>query len=234
MPEPANALAPIRRTPLYEQVAERLRALIQAERLGVGDRLPGERELATRLAVSRSSVRQGLTVLRVMGLVEIRHGTGIYLLRSPSDVIPPIPLESVDDDANLPALSEMREVLESHAARMAARKRSAADLAEAAHAIAEMEEEIRRGDIGLQGDRRFHGALIVAARNPVLSELLARLDPTIHLIARASLERPGQAPRSLATHRLILEAVTRQDEDDAARLMGGHLAVTGAMEPETR
>jgi len=220
--------------PLYEQVAERLRALIEAERLGVGDRLPAERALATRLAVSRSSVRQGLTVLRVMGLVEIRHGTGIYLLRLPSDVIPPIPLESVDDGANLPALSEMREVLESHAARMAARKRTAADLAEAAHAVADMEREILRGDAGLQGDRRFHNALIVAARNPVLSELLERLDPTVRRIARASLERPGQPSRSLATHRLILEAVTRQDEDDAARLMGGHLAVTGAMEPGTR
>lgn len=231
MSEAAGSLEPIRRRPLYEQVAERLRALIEAERLTPGSRLPAERELAARLGVSRSSVRQGLTVLRVMGLVEIRHGTGVYLLRSASDVIPPIPLGSLGVDASLPALSDVREVLESHAARMAARKRTAEDLAEAAHAVAAMEAEIARGQTGAEGDHRFHAAVVAAAGNPVLAELLERLAPRVRLIAQASLERPGQPPRSLATHRLILEAVTRQDEEEAARLMHDHLAVTGAMAP---
>jgi len=163
--------------PLYEQVADQLRSLIEAERLEPGDRLPGERDLALRLGVSRSSVRQGLTVLRVMGLLEIRHGNGIYLLRLASNVIPPIPLESVGNDASLPALSELREVLESHAARMAARRRTAADLAEAAHAIADMEDEIAHGEPGLEGDRRFHAALVAAAGNPLLADVPARMDP---------------------------------------------------------
>lgn len=224
-----NPLQPIRRMPLYERVADELRALIEAEQLEPGDRLPGERDLALRLGVSRSSVRQGLTVLRVMGLVEIRHGTGVYLVRPASAVIPPIPLESVGDDARLPALGEVREVLESHAAAMAARRRTATDLAEAAHAILEMETEIARGEPGVEGDRRFHAALIAAARNPVLADVLAQMDPVIRLVSRASLERFDQPPRSLATHRLILEAVTRQDEDESARLMREHLAVTGAL-----
>ena len=129
MAEPVQPLEPIRRRPIYEQVAERLRALIEGGHLVPGDRLPGERDLAARLGVSRSSVRQALTVLRVMGLVEVRHGTGVYLLRTVDDVIPPIPLESVGDDPALPAVSEVREVLESHASRLAARHRSAAHLA---------------------------------------------------------------------------------------------------------
>ncbi len=224
-----DSLQPIRRVPLYERVADQLRGLIEAERLEPGARLPGERDLALRLGVSRSSVRQGLTVLRVMGLLEIRHGTGIYLLRPADSVIPPIPLGSIGDDASLLALSEVREVLESHAARMAARRRTAADLAEAAHAIVEMEAEIAHEEPPVEGDRRFHAALVTAAGNPVLADVLAQLDPRIRLITRASLERADQPPRSLATHRLIFEAVARQDEDEAEQLMREHLAVTGAI-----
>lgn len=226
----AQPLEPIRRRPVYEQVAERLRTLIEAERLVPGDRLPGERDLAARLRVSRSTVRQALTVLRVMGLVEIRHGTGAYLMRAVDDVIPPIPLESVGGVPLLPAVSEVREVLESHAARLAARHRTAAHLADMAHSIAAMELEIGSGVNGDEGDERFHFAVVAAAENPVLADLLLRLDPSIRRIARASLQRAGQPPRSLATHRLIFEAITRQDEEQAARLMFDHLVVTGAVD----
>jgi len=228
--EPGQPLEPIRRRPIYEQVAERLRALIQAGHLLPGDRLPGERDLAARLGVSRSSVRQALTVLRVMGLVEIRHGTGVYLLRAVDDVIPPIPLESVGGDPGLPAVSEVREVLESHGTRLAARHRTAADLAALARAITAMEQEIGSGGNGEDGDERFHARVVGAAGNPVLADLLLRLEPTVRRIARASLQRPGQPPRSLATHRLIFEAITRQDEEEAARLMFDHLAVTGTVD----
>jgi len=228
--EGAEPLEPISRAPLYEQVADRLRKLIEAKELSPGDRLPAERDLAARLGVSRSSVRQALTMLRVMGLLEVRHGTGVYLLRPVRDVIPPIALKSVGDDPVLPAISDVREVLESYAARMAARQRTAVDLATMAHAIAEMETEIARGESGLEGDRRFHRAVIAAARNPVLPDLMLRLQPTVDRISQASLARPGQPPRSLATHRLIMEAVTHQDEEEAARLMQDHLAITGALD----
>lgn len=232
MNEAGHSLLPITGTPLYEQIAERLRTLIDTERLVPGDRLPAERDLAARLGVSRGSVRQGLTVLRVMGLVDIRHGTGVYLLRPATDVIPPIALTSLGDEANLPALGEVRAVLEGYAARLAARNRTPADLAAAARAVEEMEADIARGGDGLDGDRRFHLTITTAADNPVLTELLTGFDATIRRIAQASLQREGQPPRSLATHRLILDAITRQDEEQAANLMRDHLAVTGAMEQE--
>jgi len=228
--ETAPPLEPIRRRPIYEQVTEQLRSLIEAGHLVPGDRLPGERDLAARLSVSRTSVRQALTVLRVMGLVEIRHGTGVYLLRPVDDVIPPIPLESVGGDPMLPAVSEVREGLESHAARLAARHRTATHLADLARSIAAMEQEIDSGGNGDAGDERFHAGVVAAAGNPVLADLLLRLEPTIRRIARASLQRPDQPPRSLTTHRLIFEAITRQDEEEAARLMYDHLVVTGAVD----
>ena len=75
-------LEPTRRQPLYERVVQRLEALIRAEELQPGDRLIAERELAARLGVSRTSVRQALTALRVRGVVEVRHGAQHHLMFS--------------------------------------------------------------------------------------------------------------------------------------------------------
>ena len=106
------SLEPIRRSPLYEQVAERLRGFIDAQRLQPGDRLMSERELAVQLGVSRTSVRQALTALKVMGLVEIRHGDGVYLLRSPRDLVPSLATEIVDSEVDHPMIWEVREGIE--------------------------------------------------------------------------------------------------------------------------
>jgi GntR family transcriptional regulator, transcriptional repressor for pyruvate dehydrogenase complex len=72
----ARALRPVRRSRLYEELVERLRELIDVQGLEPGDRLMSERDLAERLGVSRTSVRQALTALEVMGLVRIRHRGG--------------------------------------------------------------------------------------------------------------------------------------------------------------
>src|SRR5215211_7012420 len=93
------ALEPIRRRPLYEEVVERLHAFIDFEKLKPGDKLLSERELAQRLGVSRTSVRQALTALRVGGLVDIRHGDGVYLLRSSEDVVPSLAQGLLDSHA---------------------------------------------------------------------------------------------------------------------------------------
>jgi GntR family transcriptional repressor for pyruvate dehydrogenase complex len=77
---------------LYEEVAERLREFIDARELKPGDRLPSEREIASWLEVSRTSVRQALTALRAIGLVDMRHGGGVYVVRSAEEVIPTLAL----------------------------------------------------------------------------------------------------------------------------------------------
>lgn len=185
--------------------------------------------MAQELGVSRTSVRQGLTVLRVAGLVEVRHGLGVYLLRPVHDTIPPISPEVLVDSPDLPAVHEVREALETHATRLAAARRTDADLGEMALANDQMKLEIADGDTGLRGDRRFHAAIIHAAASPVLGDLLANIQPTIDKVAEASLSRPGQPERSLTTHRLIFESIVRRDVDEAARLMLEHLSVTGAI-----
>lgn len=83
-----DALRPMAKQRLYEQVLDRLRQYVAEGGLRAGDRLPPERDLAQRLGVSRASVKQAIVVLEVQGLVEARHGGGTYLVRDSLDVEP--------------------------------------------------------------------------------------------------------------------------------------------------
>ena len=112
----------------YEVVAARLQEFIDAQQLEAGDRLMSERELAERLGVSRTSVRQALTALRVIGLVEIRHGAGVYLLRPPARPGPGLASEMAGSEVDHPMIWEVREAVEVQAARLAAGRRTEADL----------------------------------------------------------------------------------------------------------
>ena len=220
-------LQPIARSPLYEQVVERLREFIDAQRLQPGDRLMSERELAVQLGVSRTSVRQALTALRVMGLVEIKHGDGVYLLRSPGDVIPNLASEIVDSEVDHPMIWEVREGIEVQAARLAARRRSDADVAAMREALDLMETAIAGGDDGIIEDRRFHHAIVEAAGNPLLRQLTDQLAGLIDRTSEASLTLAGRPKVSLKSHRKILAAIEAQDEAAAAEEMRQHVMTSG-------
>jgi GntR family transcriptional repressor for pyruvate dehydrogenase complex len=218
-------LQPIRRSPLYEEVVERLRAFIDVQQLRPGDRLLSERQLAQRLGVSRTSVRQALTALKVGGLVDIRHGDGVYLVRSPEDVVPSLAQSLIDSHAQLPAVMEVREALETQTARLAARRRTEADLDEMRRALTEMSTVLDAGEDAADADRRFHGAIAAASHNEFLVSLMDQLADHIDQTRRASLSRPGRPPRSLMAHDAILHAIEAQDEDGAAQAMRDHLKV---------
>jgi len=222
-----DALQPIQRSPLYEQVVERLREFIDVEELKPGDRLMSERELAERLGVSRTSVRQALTVLRVQGLVEIRHGDGVYLVTPPGDVIGSLALEVANSEVDHPMIWEVREGIEVQAARLAARRRTDDDLRHMADALAAMAASIEEGGDGIIGDRHFHRALAEASHNPMLAQLHEQMRDVIDRTSEASLTRPGRPPVSLHEHEAIYEAIERRDEDAAAARMREHIVLSG-------
>lgn len=216
-----------RKAPGYQSVQMQVRAYAREAGLEAGDRLPPERQLARQLGVSRNSLREALMVLRVEGLVDIQHGNGAYLARSVDDIVPPIAAELRVSHPQLPAVGEVRNSLEALAAQLAAVRRDDGDLEAMVASIRQMQEEISRGGSGTEGDRRFHGAILEAARNPVLADLLAAIGEGAAQIATASLNREGQPPRSLAAHRLIFEAIVAREPDLSRRLMHEHLELTG-------
>ncbi len=220
-----TALRPLARPKLYEQVIERLREHVLDAGLHAGDRLPAERDLAARLGVSRTSVRQAIVALEVQGLVEVRHGGGIFLLR---DQWAPEPISHLlDRQRRLPDVLEARDALETKTAALAAARRTEADLAEMDAALADMAAAIAAGDLGEQADRRFHGAITAAARNPLLTQAMANLAEAIAESRVESLRQPGRPGQSLAQHRAIAEAIRRRDPDAAAAAMHAHVTNVG-------
>lgn len=221
MSGPPRALRPLQRSRLYEQLVERLLALVHELDLKPGDRLPPERELATDLGVSRASVRQALVVLEVQGLVEVRHGEGAILRdRRPDSAV----LSAVAAHRRrLPEVIEAREALEVQLASLAAQRRTQEDLDRIDHALGAMEEEIGRGERGLDGDELFHTAVTAAARSGLLADLMSEISAAIRESRVESLSQPDRPRQSLASHRAIAAAIRAEDPDAAAAAMRDHI-----------
>ena len=163
---PLQTLEPKR---LYRQIADQLRQLIASGEFAVGARLPAERDLAKQLGVSRPSVREALIALEVEGRVEVRTGSGVYVLdrsklRS-SHALPPEalgwgPLE----------LIRARRVVEGETAALAAMAAKRADREAISRALEQMRALAARGVMPLDADRAFHVAIVQAGGNAVLTE----------------------------------------------------------------
>jgi GntR family transcriptional repressor for pyruvate dehydrogenase complex len=206
---------------LHEQVVEQLRAYVTAEGLRAGDRLPPERAMAERLGVSRVSVKQAIVVLEVQGLVDVRHGGGTYLRRDSLDVEPIEVL--VDRKRRLPDVLEAREALETKLAELAAHRRTANDLAEIDAALSEMRRQIDAGELGIDGDRRFHAAVTAAAQSSLLAHFMRSIADQIAESRQESLRQPGRPLRSLGQHQRIADAIRAGDPRAAASAMRRHV-----------
>jgi GntR family transcriptional regulator, transcriptional repressor for pyruvate dehydrogenase complex len=219
-------LRPLRRQALFERVIASVQEFVEANALVPGDKLPSERELAAALGVGRSSIREAIATLRANGMVEARHGEGLFLRRTTPEPVRVAIADSHETSLELPYIWETRQALETQCARIAAARATAEDLDELAAACDQMEAEIERGLPGLDGDRRFHLGVARASHNPVLISLLEGVREALTRTSAKSLGRPGQSARSLADHRAILAAIRSHEPADAGDAMLTHLVGT--------
>jgi GntR family transcriptional repressor for pyruvate dehydrogenase complex len=212
---------PVLRARLYEQVAEQITSWIAANGLGVGDRLPPERELASRLGVSRATLSQALVALEVIGVVTVRHGDGTVLTgRGRTGPV----IDAIRAHADrLPEIIEARDALESKLAALAASRRTDADLAAIRAALAEMERDIAAGGRGVEADEQFHGAVTLAARSALLANMMEALQDLIKETRIESLSQPGRPRESLAGHQRVADAIAAGDPAAAAQAMHDHV-----------
>lgn len=217
----SSKLQPLARPRLYEQVAEQITAWITENELKPGDRLLPERELASRLGVSRATVSQALVALEVIGVVAVRHGDGAVLTDSPGSTKI---MEAVHAHAKrLPEIIDARDALETKTASLAAERHTEEDLQHIDDALDVMEKDIDEGGRGVKGDEMFHAAVTVASHSSLLAKLM---DEISHLIVETrieSLSQPGRPRDSLASHRRIVEAIRGGDPAGAAAAMHAHV-----------
>ena len=206
---------------LYEQVAQQILDWVRDSGLQVGDRLPPERELATRLGVSRATVSQALVAMEVVGVVAVRHGDGAVLVESSgtSKVV-----EALRRHAQrLPDIIEAREALESKLAGLAAVRRTEEDLARIDEALAVMAADIEAGGRGVEGDELFHAAVTTAGHSALLQRLMGEISDLVKETRIESLSQPDRPAESLAGHRRIAAAIRDRDAAGAAAAMSDHV-----------
>lgn len=217
-----DALRPVTRPRLYEQVVSQIHAWIADNGLQVGDRLPPERELATRLGVSRATVSQALVAMEVVGMVSVRHGDGVVLVEpaGSTKVVNALRRHA----QQLPEIIDARDALEAKLAALAAMRRTEADLAAIDEALAFMERDIATGGRGVEADERFHAAVTAAGHSGLLAKLMAEISDLIRETRIASLSQPDRPADSLRDHRKVAEAIRARDPEAAAQAMQEHVA----------
>lgn len=216
-----DALKPLSRPRLYEQVAQQIIEWATAVPLGPGDRLPAERELAARLNVSRATVSQALVALEVVGFITVRHGDGSILnFDEGSGRV----VEALRAHAKrIPEVIEARDAMETKLAQLAAQRRTDEDLRAIDAALDAMEADIDGGGRGVQGDADFHDAVTRAAHSPLLARLMREISDLVLETRIESLSQPDRPHVSLRAHRRIAAAIARQDGEGAAAAMHDHV-----------
>jgi GntR family transcriptional repressor for pyruvate dehydrogenase complex len=225
---PGTARAPGGGTLRRDDAVARIRKLIRSLKLKPGDRLPGERQLAAEFSLSRGTVREALQFLAALNLVEIRHGGGCFVraVSGESKELSASWIEWVAQHRGFVLETlEVRLGCETFAARLAARRAGPTELAKLMEALRAMKTATESGDVPafVQSDLDFHAALLQAAGNKTLTELVGALGRELIPERAATLNISGRAPRSFAEHRAIYEAVRQNDPQAAALAMHRHL-----------
>jgi len=207
---------------LYQEVAARLVQLIEERAYAVGSRLPSERELATMFGVSRPTMREAVIALELGGRVEVRTGSGVYVLKPADDK------QSIFDmDVGQFELTEARALFESEAAALAATLITDEEIAALETAIEAMQKENENHISGETADHDFHMIIARATRNSAIASVIddlwnardeSYLARNMYEIGRNS----GIIP-AVDDHRVILEALRARDPQAARLAMRSHL-----------
>jgi DNA-binding FadR family transcriptional regulator len=229
---PSQSIEPQR---LYRQIADQLSRLIEAGEFAVGARLPAERDLARQLGVSRPSVREALIAMEVEGRVEVRTGSGVYVLepriaRSRAGkpaVGKPAARKLAPVEWGPLELIRARRVVEGEVAAMAAALIKRKDLQELAAALQSMRDDAAASVMPLEGDRRFHAVIARACGNTVLSEMVqsfseARDGPVFTRLG-GYFETLATWRAAISEHERIFEAMLARDPDAARLAMQDHM-----------
>jgi GntR family transcriptional repressor for pyruvate dehydrogenase complex len=223
-----TAATPLKRPSVVRLILDVFRERILSGQYAAGKRLPTIDELAVEFRVSRSSVREAMRVLDVIGLVEMRQGDGTYIAAVDAD------FASVPLTWGLPIspktqrdLIEMRLILEVAAAGLAASQRGSEQ--EAMDLAIRHLREARDPMVAAEADLDFHLALARSTGNAILPRALHGIRSLLRPVFVEALRRDGVRERAAMYHAAILEAIAIGDSDLAKKAMTEHLSFVADM-----
>ena len=208
---------------LYKTVADNLLTVIDSGKYAIGERLPAERDLASEYGVSRPTMREAMIALEIAGRVEVRKGSGVYVLEKPTHTT-----KSLDMDVGPFELTEARMLIEGEAAGLAASMISDEEIAELSKILTKMQEENNDTTGGEVADKAFHMLIARATRNSAIESIIddlwnmrvkSELTNTMYKTVRTVGVKP-----SIQEHVDIYEALKERDPVAARRAMRTHLS----------
>lgn len=214
---------------IYEEVAETLHEMIRTGKLQAGDRLDSVQQLAENFQVGRSAIREALTALKAMGLIEMRQGEGTYIREFEPDQFKfPLSTAVLMNKKDIAHLLEVRKIIETGSVVAAAKRRNDQDLLAISAALKEMEEAHGDEELGEKADLKFHFALAGASKNPLLVSLMNQVSELMVQTMRETrrlwlYSQQTTTERLYEEHAIIYEAVKEQNEDKAREAMRNHL-----------
>lgn len=210
---------------LYQQIGGNIRAEILEGKYQIGDRLPPERDIAEVFNVSRSVVREALIMLELEKLVEVRKGSGVYVMQIPEALEKN---HEADSGYGPFELMQARQLLESEVAAFAAMQATKSDIIKMRQAIEQEKISLENGSVDESADEQFHCLLAQSTQNSVLANMVyevwqARKRSPMWQGIHSHTDDFSYQRQWLDDHETILRAVSRRDAKLARQAMWQHL-----------
>ncbi len=208
-----------------DRIIRQIRSLITSGQLKSGDRLPSERKLAERLAVSRNHVRDAIRKLEFYGILKTLPQSGTVVAGIGITALEGLITDVLKlDESDFSSLVETRVILETNGARLAAERRTSEDLIEIQKALHAYENKIKKGESAVEEDLMFHLKIAEASKNAVLKSLMLIITPDIvkNYIQYKVCDDDGIDNKVLDEHRDILQYISDRNGAAATEAMVKH------------
>lgn len=222
--------SPIKNTKVYEQVIDQIKEMIANGTLKRGDKLPSERELVEQLQVSRTSIREALRALQIIGLVECNQGEGNFIKESfENSLFEPLSIMFMLQETSPEEILELRKVIETETTALAAKRISDDELEHMGNLITQFKEA--KDDLnGVEIDKEFHYLIAQASKNLLILNILnavsSLIDSFIKDARKKILAVEDNRELLVKQHENIYDALLKHNSKDAALYMRRHLEFT--------
>src|ERR1700677_3193297 len=224
MSDAETLIKPLTRATLPQEIVKALTDLIMKRVWKPGDLIPSEKELAIRFQVGRSTIREAVKSLVVLGVLEARAGEGSFVREPTSELLSGgFRWGLLLSEGNLDDFVDVRDLIEVECARRAAANKTRELVSQLNAAIDEMGAEPMDHNAFMESDTRFHLAIAHAARNPIFETAGATIQSIVRICCPKTYYIPETKSRKLSEHRPLVDRVASGDIDAAGNSMRAHL-----------
>ncbi len=221
---------PVKNIKVYEQVTEQIQNMIVNKELKKGDKLPSERDLAEQLEVSRTSVREALRALQIIGLIEVRQGEGSFITQNfEQSLFQPLSIMFVLQNSKPEEIIELRKIIEVETAYLAAERATDEEIEKLRKLIERLKllKDLNDEKASVETDKKFHYSIAEVSKNKLLSNVLnvisELMDKFIKDARGMILSDEENKEVLIYQHEAIFKGIEAKDPDAAANAMQAHI-----------